>query len=96
MLFPDLLNILKVLKPDGLPKRLNPTIVEALIQEYRVLDRQGNPVPLESLKGQYQEGRKEQIQILKDLGYSGDPTKKHMNELWDLIAQVEGTVSNAE
>lgn len=95
MLFPELINILKVLKSKDLPRRLTPVIVEALIQEYNILDIQGNPIPIEVLNEQYQKGREEQIQILKDLGYSGDTKKKHMNELWELIASVE-TVSNAK
>ena len=81
--FPDLINILKVLSPDALPKRLNPTVLIAWIQER-------SNIPIDKLDKQYKEGKQELTDKLLELGYSGDVKKLHLNEMWFLLAELEG------
>ena len=81
--FLDLINILKVLSPDALPKRLNPTVLVAWIQER-------SDVPLPDLHKQYKDGKQELTNKILALGYSGDTKKLHLNEMWVLLAELEG------
>lgn len=83
--FPDLLDILKVLSSE-LPKRLNPITLTAWIQER-------SDVPLPDLHEQYKTGKQELTNKILELGYSGDTKKLHLNELWELLAEVESNVN---
>lgn len=83
--FCDLLDILKVLSSE-LPKSLNPIILGAWIQER-------SDVPLPDLHKQYKDGKQELTNKLLALGYSGDTKKLHLNDLWNILAEIE---SNAD
>ena len=83
--FPDLLDILKVLSSE-LPKCLNPVTLTAGIQER-------SNVPLSELHEQYKAGKQELMNKILELGYSGDTRKLHLNELWELLAEVESNTN---
>lgn len=82
--FPELMNILKVLSLKPLPKRLNPTILTALIQEH-------SDFQIDELNKQYKEGRQELVKKIVELGYCGDIKKLHLNDLWNLLGELEST-----